>query len=62
MERKLSFKISWIDEEEKFLVKTIWNREVTEEHKFDGHHEAMLFISDKMAMCLTCQEEWTLTY
>lgn len=62
MDKNLSFKISWLDKEEKFLVKTLWKGEVTEENKFEGHHEAMLFISDEMSMCLTCQEEWTLTY
>ena len=59
---KLSFKISWINEEEKFLVKTFWNGEVTDENKFDGHQDALLFISDEMSMCLTCGEEWTFTY
>ena len=59
---KLSFKISWIDEEEKFLVKTLFNGKVTEENKFEFHGDAMDFISNEMAICLTCQEDWTVSY
>lgn len=62
MEKKLSFKISWIDKESKFLVQTFYGGEIEAENKFDGHQEAMLFISENMSMCLTCQEEWTFSY
>lgn len=59
---KLSFKVSWLQDEEKFLVKQMNGSEVEEECKFSSHGEAMDYISDTMAMCLTCQEEWTFTY
>lgn len=59
---KLSFKISWLQDEEKFLVKQMNGKEVEEEQKFDSHLDAMEYISDTMAMCQTCQEEWLLTY
>lgn len=59
---KLSFKISWIDEEEKFLVKQMSDNVVEEECKFDSHLAAMEYISDTMGMCQTCQEDWSLTY
>lgn len=59
---KLSFKISWLGEEEKFLVKMLSDGVVEEEHKFEFHPDAMEYISDTMAMCQTCQEEWTFTY
>lgn len=59
---KLSFKISWIDEEEKFLVKQMSDNAVEEEHRFASHMDAMEYISETMAMCQTCQEDWSLTY
>ena len=59
---KLSFKISWIDEEEKFLVKQMSDNAVEKECKFDSHLAAMEYISDTMGMCQTCQEDWLLTY
>lgn len=59
---KLSFKISWLQDEEKFLVKQMNGKEVEEEQKFDSHLAAMEYISDTMAMCQTCQEEWSLIY
>ena len=59
---KLSFKISWLEDEEKFLVKQMHGNVVEEEHKFDYHLDAMAYISETMAMCLTCQEDWLLTY
>ena len=59
---KLSFKVFWLQDEEKFLVKQMNGKEVEEEQKFDSHLDAMKYISDTMAMCQTCQEEWSLTY
>lgn len=59
---KLSFKVSWLQDEEKFLVRQMSNGVVEEEHKFDSHPDAMGYISDTMAMCQTCQEEWSFTY
>lgn len=59
---KLSFKIYWIDEEEKFLVKQMSDNVIEKECKFDSHIAAMEYISDTMGMCQTCQEDWSLTY
>lgn len=59
---KLSFKVSWLQDEEKFLVKQMSDGVVEEEHKFKFHGDAMEYISDTMAMCQTCQEDWTFAY
>jgi len=59
---KLSFKVSWLQDEEKFLVKQMSDGVVEEEHKFAFHGDAMEYISDTMAMYQTCQEDWTLSY
>ena len=59
---KLSFKISWLQDEEQFLVKQMSDNAVEEEHRFASHMDAMEYISGTMAMCQTCQEEWTFTY
>ena len=59
---KLSFKVSWLQDEEKFLVKQMSDGVVEEEQKFDSHLNAMEYISDTMAMCQTCQEDWTFSY
>lgn len=59
---KLSFKISWLQSEEKFLVKQMNGNVVEEECKFASHIDALEYVSDTMAMCQTCQEEWSLTY
>ena len=60
--KKLSFTISWIQEEEVFLVQTLNGNEIESEDKFISHNEAMEYISDTMSDCLTCQETWHLTY
>ena len=59
---KLSFKISWLQDEEQFLVKQMSGNAVEKERRFASHMDAMGYISDTMAMCQTCQEEWTFTY
>lgn len=59
---KLSFKVSWLEEEEKFLVQQLSDNVVEEEHKFAFHSEAMEHISNIMSMCLTCQETWVFNY
>lgn len=59
---KLSFKVSWLEDEEMFLVKQMSDGVVEEEHKFEFHGDAMEYISETMAMCQTCQEDWTFTY
>ena len=61
-ERKLSFKISWIDEEEVFLVKELFDGVVTEEKKLHWQSDVMDYIAEEMAMCQTWQEEWTFSY
>jgi hypothetical protein len=59
---KLSFKVSWLQDEEMFLVKQMSDGVVEEEHKFEFHGDAMEYISNTMGMCQTCQEDWTFTY
>lgn len=59
---KLSFKVSWLQDEEKFMVKQMSDGVVEEEHKFKFHGDAMEYISDTMSMCQTCQEDWTFIY
>lgn len=59
---KYSFKISWLDQEEQFLVKLLCNGEVVEENKFPFHHYAFEYISETMAGLMLAGEEWTLTY
>lgn len=59
---KLSFKVSWLQDEEMFLVKQMSDGVVEEENKFASHPDAMEYISETMAMCQTCQEDWTLSY
>lgn len=59
---KISFKVSWLQDEEKFLVKQMSDGVVVEEQKFYSHLDAMEYVSDTMIMCQTCQEDWTFTY
>lgn len=59
---KLSFKVSWLEDEEKFLVQQLSDNVVEEECKFASHSDAMGHISDIMSMCLTCQETWVFNY
>ena len=59
---KLSFKVSWLEDEEKFLVQQLSDNVVEEERKFGSHLHAMEYISDTMGMCLTCQETWVFNY
>lgn len=57
---KLSFKLSWV--RNKFIVEQMNDNVVEERLEFQSHIDAMLYISLTMAMCQTCQEEWTFTY
>ena len=59
---KLSFKVSWMQNEEVFLVKQLNDNVVEEELKFKFHHDVMEYISETMGMCQTCQEDWTFSY
>lgn len=59
---KLQFKVSWLQDEEMFLVKQMSGGVVEEENKFDTHTAVMEYISETMAICQTCQEDWTFTY
>lgn len=59
---KLSFKVSWLENEEMFLVQRLCDNVVKEEYKFVSHSEAMVHISNIMSMCLTCQETWVFNY
>ena len=51
-----------MQDEEMFLVKQMSDGVVEEENKFASHPAAMEYISETMAMCQTCQEDWTLSY
>lgn len=57
---KLSFKLSWV--QDKFIVEQMNDNVLEERTEFKSHLDAMLYISLTMAMCQTCQEEWTFTY
>ena len=60
--KKLSFKISYNAHGEEFIVKQVSGDELVEEQNFASMREAMYYIEDVMAMALTCQYEWTLSY
>ena len=59
---KYSFKISWIDQEQKFIVKLLGDGEVLEEHKFDGSHDVFDYIEDTASGLMIMGEDWTMSY
>lgn len=60
--KKTSFKISWLDDEEVFLVKQLYGNEVVEERRFEWHCEVYEYIANEQEMLQIAGETWTLTY
>ena len=58
---KYVFKTKFIDEEEKFRATLLCNGVLFQTEEFDGHHEMMNWVSERMSELLLCGENWEFT-
>ena len=62
MQKKYSFSISWLDEEEKFQVKLFYGLDLLEVHTFEWQRDVWEYIADTMSGLQIHGEDWNLTY